>query len=333
VCDTFAWRFVHDVQALLARTFPALASNGQPHWIQDFQRPAGDVLTRALAWIRRDDPRPWFCFVNLYDVHWPYLPEGAGQSLVRDYEGPVDGFLFRSDRWQSGYRMTSADERHVADLYEGELFDLDARVASFVLALGLEHGGTAVLMTSDHGEGLGEDSAEGDSGESGLWNHDDVREPQVRVPFLLRLPEPAPAGRRVRAPVSGVDVAPTLLALAGLEPSPSSEGRNLLAGEPEAERERWVDDRDHLSPAEFRCALYRGGFKLVRTGVGAEARYELFDLAADPGATADVQGVHPEVLSGMVARMEARTLSEAALSTEPGWNPGAALHALGYAGD
>jgi choline-sulfatase len=241
----------------------------------------------------------------------------------------VDGFLFRSDRWRSGYRMTPADERHVADLYEGELFDLDARVAGFLGALRLERGGTAVVMTSDHGEGLGE----GDSAEGGLWNHDDVREPQVRVPLLVRLPEGSPAGRRVSAPVSGVDVAPTLCALAGLEPGWTSEGWNLIAGEPEAGRERWVDDRDHLSPAEFRCALYRGRFKLVRTGSGMGARYELFDLAADPAGTTDVKGEHPAVAAEMLLRMEERSPAGAPQSeVEGAWNPHEALQALGYVG-
>src|SRR6185436_3905918 len=92
-CDTFAWRFVHALQSLAARFAPGLRFNGRPHWIQDFQRPGGEVLARASAWIRRDDPRPWFCFVNLYDVHWPYLPEGDGTRFVRSYEGPVDGYL------------------------------------------------------------------------------------------------------------------------------------------------------------------------------------------------------------------------------------------------
>jgi arylsulfatase A-like enzyme len=330
LCDTFAWGFVHDVQTLLSGAIPALRFNGQPHWIQDFQRPASEVLERALAWIHRDDPRPWFCFVNLYDAHWPYLPEGEGRSsFVRPYDGPVDGYLFRSDRWRGGYRMTSADESHVGDLYDGELLDLDAEVDRFVRALELERGGTAVLLTADHGEGLGE----GDSPVGGLWNHDDVREPQVRVPLVLRLPERSPEGRRVRAPVSGVDVAPTLLALAGLEPGPNVEGRNLLAGEPASGRERWVDDRDHFSPDEFRWAFYRGSFKLVRTGAGSAASYELFDLAADPAATTDVQREHPEVLAEMVARLEARTPSGAATPSGPGWSEGDALQALGYAGN
>lgn len=330
-CDTAAWGFVHGLQSLLARLVPALRFNGQPHWIQDFQRPGGEVLARALGWIRRDDPRPWFCFVNLYDVHWPYVPEGEGRELVRPYAGPVDGYLFRSDRWQSGYRMQPADARHVSDLYEGELHDLDARVAEFLEALELERGGTAVLLTSDHGEGLGEELG---LDEQGLWNHDDVHEPQVRVPLLLRLPQPDPAGGRVRAPVSGVDVAPTLLALAGLPPPPSCEGRNLLEEPAGGERERWVDDRDHLRSADYRCVLYRGAHKLVRTGVGQDARYQLFDLEADPAGVEDVQAEHPELLAELVARMEARCAAESTAVTDAAeWSPDAGLEALGYAGE
>lgn len=325
VCDTLAWRLVHALQAFAAQFVPALRFNGRPHWIQDFQRPGDEVLARAAAWIERDDPRPWFCFVNLYDVHWPYLPEREGERLVRPYDGPVDGFLFRSDRWRPGYRMQAADKQHVNDLYEGEVFDLDARVAHFLDGLGLERGGTAVLVTADHGEGLGE-------GET--WNHDDVREPQVRVPLILRLPEPAPRGARVRSPVSGIDVAPTLLALAGLQPPPGMEGHDLLARAPAGLRERWVDDRDHLRSEDYRCALYRGGFKLVRFGLGAGARYELYDLGADPTGFEDVQAQHPELFAELVARMAARSAGEELPPSEAELGDAAAgLQALGYAGD
>lgn len=325
VCDTYAWRLVHALQAFAAQVVPALRFNGRPHWIQDFQRPGDEVLTRAAAWIGRDDPRPWFCFVNLYDVHWPYLPEREGERLVRPYDGPVDGFLFRSDAWRPGYRMQAADKQHVNDLYEGEVLDLDERVGQFLDGLALERGGTAVLVTADHGEGLGE-------GET--WNHDDVREPQVRVPLILRLPEPAPRGARVAVPASGIDVAPTLLALAGLEPAPGMEGHDLLAAAPPGERERWVDDRDHLQPDDYRCALYRGGFKLVRFGVGAEARYELYDLGSDPTGFVDVQAQHPELFAELRSRMLARGAAEDLPPSEVELGDAAAgLQALGYAGD
>jgi arylsulfatase A-like enzyme len=182
-----------------------------------------------------------------------------------------------------------------------------------------------------------------------------VREPQVRVPLILRPPEPAPHGSRVTWPVSGVDVAPTLLRLAGLEPPAQMEGVDLLAaraaGERERcvyerercvherercvhERERFVDDRDHLSPADHRFALYHGRFKLVRFGGGSDVRHELYDLVADPSGFTDVQEQHPEVFAALVARLAART-SLAGEPLDPGdsASSASALQALGYAGD
>jgi len=323
VCDTLAWQLVHAVQSLAAELVPALRFNGRPHWIQDFQRPGDEVLARALAFIRQDDPRPWFAFVNLYDVHWPYVPEGDGRErLVRPYAGPIDGFLFRSNAWQPGYVLDEHDVRHVNDLYEGEIHDLDALVSEFLAALELERGGTAVLVTADHGEGMGE----GDT-----WNHDDVREVQVRVPLILRLPQPAPRGERRTMPVSGVDVAPTLLGLAGLEIPAGMEGHDLVSERVEPARERWVDDRDHVDPSDFRCALYSEGFKLVRFGRPPEVRYELYALARDPGGFLDVQAEHPEVFGRLRARMEQRGGGTTS-SSEVG-ESAAALQALGYAGD
>ncbi|MSR60955.1 MAG: hypothetical protein EXS08_00715 [Planctomycetes bacterium] len=324
VCDTIAWRCVHAAQSLAAELVPALRFNGRPHWIQDFQRPGSEVLQRAASWIQADDPRPWFCFVNLYDVHWPYLPEGEGKErLVREYGGPVDGYLFRSDRWQDGYQLDLDDKRHVNELYEGEIFDLDAEVAGFVEQLELERGGTAVLMTADHGEGLGE----GDT-----WNHDDVREPQVRVPLVLRLPQPSPRAARLRTPASGVDVAPTLLALAGVQAPAGMEGRNLLDADLAVQRLRWVDDRDHVRPEDYRCALYSGNLKLVRFGSGSSARYELYDLARDPTGFVDMQAEQPARFAELRQLMELRLALES--STEAG-DPAAsaaALQALGYVG-
>ncbi len=328
VCDTRAWGLVHDLQALAAGALPFLRNDGRPHWFQDFQRPADEVLARALAWIADDhDERPWFCLINLYDVHWPYLPRGAaGRSLVRPYDGPLDGYLFRSQRWRAGTPIGPEDARHVADLYDGELADLDRAVTRFLDELGLDAGGTAVLLTSDHGEGLGERDT---------WNHDGVREPQVRVPLVVRLPEMRPNGRRVAGPVSGLDVAPTLLGLAGLEPPAGMQGLDLTRVEPPPERERWIEDRDHVDPSDVRVALYRGEKKLVRYGVGADARYELYDLARDPVGTEDAAREAPAEFAELVAELErARANLDAADGERV--DPGAAadaLRALGYAGD
>ncbi|MEW6072617.1 MAG: sulfatase-like hydrolase/transferase, partial [Planctomycetota bacterium] len=327
VCDTRAWKLVHDLQSVLARAIPALRNNGNPHWFQDFQRPASEVFAAARAWIGADDPRPWFCLVNVYDPHWPYVPVGPGRELlVRDYDGPLDGYLFRSDRWREGTAIGAADASHVADLYDAELHDLDLEMDAFLRDLCLEEGRTAVIVTSDHGEAFGE---------AGRWAHEDILEPQVRVPLLVRPAAPRPAGARVAAPASGVDVAPTLLALAGVPAPAEMEGLDLLAAAPAIDRALLVEDRDRLDATDVRVALYRGPWKLVRAGLPGAATFALYDLAADPLGAEDVSARHPEILATLSAELAARRArADAAEARAPAERGGAddGLRALGYAG-
>jgi len=298
VCDTRAWALVHDLQSLAARLGPPFSRNGQPHWIQDFFRPAEQVLARAAAWIDNGDPRPWFVMVNLYDVHWPYRPDPQRQrEWVEPYDGPIDGFHERSDRYPRGHRMTPRDDQHLLQLYDAEMAALDQQVDRFLGGLDLERGDTAVLMCSDHGEAFGE---------GGEYEHGDILEPQVRIPFVLRLPG-ATSGRRVPAVVSGVDVAPTLLSIAGLEIPPRYTGVDALelADAPPGEPRRiLVEDRDQMDIDDVRLALYEGPWKLVRRGLGQRQRFELFDLRSDPLGLKDVSAAEPELLERLKLELE-----------------------------
>lgn len=339
VVDTHAWKLVHDVQAIVAKLVPSLAGNGNPHWFEDFSRPAPQVLERALDWIDNGDERPWFCFINLYDVHWPYLPSDESRSRwVQPYDGDVDGYLFRSNSYttpsegEPGALLTEADDRHLMDLYDGEMWELDGRVHGFLEALDLERSDTAVLITSDHGEAFGERKT---------YEHNDILEPQVRIPFLL-VP-PRGEGRSPMAPerregkVSGIDVATTLAGLAGLpgEQVQGMSGRDLLAGPVPEERLLLVEDRDKKSQAATHYAIYEGHWKLVRTGVGEEATHELFDLREDSVGLRDVQAEHPEVAERLV-----RLLDETRApwgGDKESWEAkaitDASLQGLGYAGE
>jgi arylsulfatase A-like enzyme len=245
-----------------------------------------------LAWIRRDDPRPWFCFVNLYDVHWPYVPAAdvAGPP-VRAYGGPMDGYLFRSDALPAGFEPGPEDDRHVADLYDAEMWDLDRRVDAFLEALDLDRSNTAVLLTSDHGEAFGE---------GGRYQHEDILEPQVRIPMMIRMPgDRRPRGRRP-GPVSGVDVAPTLLAMAGLPVPEGMHGVDLLSnGDPPSDRVVLVEDRDQPTVVVPRFVIYQGPWKLVRSGQGEHLSVTLVDLGRDPDGLVDVAADHPERRAAM----------------------------------
>jgi arylsulfatase A-like enzyme len=322
VCDTYGWKLVHDLQSVLAMRFKAFRHNGLPHWIQDFQRPADQVLADARAWIDDGDPRPWFAMINLYDAHWPYLPgPEARDALVRAYNGAFDGYLFRSDAYVPGTLPDAGDTTHLKDLYDAELRQLDRDVDRFLRGLDLER--TGVLITADHGEAFGE---------AGTWMHANLFEPQLSVPFLLRLPG---ATRRGRVPtrVAGVDVAPTLLGLAGVPAPEILQGVDLTREVPDPARVILVEDSDNVDPNFVRLALYRGRWKVVRHGIPGEYVYLLYDLLNDPVGERDVSPEHPDVKAELVALLVAiRGDADARMGAEK-LDPGAGaagLHALGY---
>ncbi len=320
VCDTAVWALVKDVQSALARVNPAFRGNGLPHWFNDFQRPAAEVLAHALDFVRADDSRPWFVMINLFDVHWPYLPGDAAQERwVSPYEGPLDGYLFRSNEYEKGYRPSATDQDYIGDLYAAEMWELDAAVDRFLKHVDIERDDVHIVMTSDHGEGLGE---------GGMWSHDEFVGPQTNVPLIVYAPGRVPAGRRVTAHVSGTDVAPTLLDLAGVRPGQDVPiaGASLVDEPPPADRIVFVQDYDNPHPIRDGDAVIRGDFKFVRRG---EHR-GLFHVYDDPLNQLDITAEHPEVVAELEAELD--TLLEARAAQEEGMDNTDALRALGYLG-
>jgi arylsulfatase A-like enzyme/Flp pilus assembly protein TadD len=148
------------------------------------ERPGREVVDRALAWLERDDPRPFFLWVHLYDAHAPYEPPPA---------------------WR---------DRHPGRPYDGEISEVDEQVGRLLAAL--QKSGrarrTVIAVVGDHGEGLGEHGEQ----THGLL----LYEPTLHVPLLLRAPGRL-ARRVIATPVSTVDLAPTL---AGLLDRPLAAG-------------------------------------------------------------------------------------------------------------
>jgi arylsulfatase A-like enzyme/Flp pilus assembly protein TadD len=142
------------------------------------ERSAGEVTDRALEWLAAA-PRPFFLWVHYYDPHLDYRPP--------------DPFA----------------ERFASNPYDGEIAYVDSQLGRLLATIeGRESGRKRlVLVTSDHGESLGE------HGESthAYTLYDAV----LRVPLVLH-GSGVPEGRVVESLVRAVDVAPTLIELAGL---------------------------------------------------------------------------------------------------------------------
>jgi arylsulfatase A-like enzyme len=137
---------------------------------------------------------------------------------------------------------------------------------------------TVIVLTSDHGESLGEHGYFFDHGE-------DLFEPSMAIPLIVTVPG-APAGVRSRALASTLDIVPTLLDLLKVSYPPDLAGVSLLAeakGQASAARARLFGQNERNL-----TATWDERYRLVATPVEGGARLALFDRASDPGETRDV---------------------------------------------
>ncbi len=209
------------------------------------------------------------------------------------------------------------------DAYDGEVTYADELVGRLLERLKARER-LVVAVTADHGEGLG-DHAEA---EHGIFLYREA----VRVPFLLRLPGGAGAGRRVASPVAQADIPATLLDLTGL-PTDGLDGASLRdalgGGEPPARRvySETLYPRYHFGWSELQ-AVTEGRFRFVRA-----PRPELYDLTRDPGEKQNVLGERPgagAAMSDWLAR-QSEAFSIAAPEQVPA-ETREKLQALGYVG-
>jgi arylsulfatase len=235
-------------------------------------RTAREVSARALAWLA-DAREPFFLWLHYFDPHDPYEPPPRHREFDRGNGSPRSGDrrldLMRGrqpgEPWfEAGRIFDARDVQHLVNLYDGEIQFADAQLGRVLDALA-ERGladSTVVVFVSDHGEWLGE-------GER--WDHcQTLREVEIRVPFLWSVGGKPLAGLgRVAVPVSTVDLAPTLLAVLGVEyPADAFDGVDLHR--PPQRRSVFADWRGAT-------AVRRGPWKLV----ARDAPIALFELEGD----------------------------------------------------
>ena len=272
--------------------FPRGADPARPSYVER----RGDATTSAaLAWIsgKGAGGAPLFTWLHLFDPHAPYEPPEpfASRFKGREYEGEV-----------------AFADRQLGRLLEG-----------WRAARGRD---PIVVVTSDHGEGLGE------HGEPthGLFIYDST----IRVPLVVAGPG-VPPGRVPGTLARGIDVAPTLLDLAGVPVPASVEGRSLRAA--------WEGGGGREEPAYVESLFGRLGFGWAPLHGWRERglmfidapRPEMYDLRADPGQARNVAGDRVEDLARM------RRAVRAAMATAPEARPAAIpreareqLRSLGY---
>jgi arylsulfatase len=252
---------------------------------------ADQVTDLGLAWLEGITGEPFFLALHYSDPHFPYAPlEGLA---FEPYDDPQRREAFRAalppehrDEFTTGsYRLL---ERHSA-AYDSEILQTDRHVARVLEWLEREQlaDRTLVVLTADHGEGLGQRAiAPGERVHGGpigrfyLSHGTQLYDEQVRVPLVFVGPQ-VPAGVRVPAHVSLIDVMPTVLALMHV-PVPQGLHGQLLRFDQDHTQQRPVFaycSRATTVTVEDRWRLHVPRDYRVRD---QGARPELYDLAADP---------------------------------------------------
>ncbi len=207
----------------------------------------------AIDWLRRSAAEPFFLFFHTFETHAPYLARepfysrwagdaGLSGAPIRIYDRLLpplaeEGFALRKQLvverdGEAGFGVSPEQQIQVGVTYDSGIAYADRHLGRLLDTLTERDLArrTLVVLTSDHGESLGED---------GLLSHGHLHDSNLRVPFILALPDGRAKGERIPTQISLVDVVPTVLDLLGVPVPGGLDGRSLtplLSGAPPAPR-------------------------------------------------------------------------------------------------
>ena len=282
--------------------------------VGDQANPPGVAIRRTFSaaenWLRQNADRPFFLFIHTYEVHIPYLRSRFAQKLPRGELGAVVN-IGENQRIRDGeVKLGREEQRYLAALYDGGVRVADREVGRFISLLN-ELGiadQTLVVVTSDHGEDLG-DRYPHYAAEHGHSLYDEL----VRIPLIIREPQRERSPRRITQTVRSVDIMPTILDLLGVK-HPAGDGSSLVPLVRGREAGHRVALSHNLRFGPERLALRMGEFKLIRNvspdpsepPVDANApAVEFYDLSSDPDERSNLASGRPSEVARLQRELDA----------------------------
>lgn len=215
-----------------------------------------DLADRTIEAVGDLTGRPWFIYAHAIGPHNPYEPPAP------------------YDRKFTKENPKSDDERsRTVNLYDGEIGFTDAQFGRVIDELKRldQYNNTAIVVIADHGEQFWEHGELG----HGISLHDE----EVRIPFILKLPKGDAGGTVISDTAEIIDVAPTLLDIAALDPPATFQGQTLM---PVVRGEAAGEDAAYSSLFLEKHSAYSARsqqFKYIN--YLAERRTDWFDLVTD----------------------------------------------------
>jgi arylsulfatase A-like enzyme len=258
-------------------------------------RPSEETIDRAIAWLtERTSSDRLFLWVHLFDAHGPYIPHHRFPPQSKADERRLLQFLIEQHQLDVGFFRRS--HKRILTLmgeYDGEVAALDRAVKRLfeTVEQRLGKADTLWILTSDHGEGLGNHRWLGHT--KMIYNE------QLRTPLILYSSSGSLPGRKIEHVVENVDLLPTVAALVGgsLESQAGevqgSSWLPLLNGAHDRfpDKQAFAERREFLVEEHGGTSKYEKGEKyalqdrrhkyILRT----EGGDEFFDVVADPYET------------------------------------------------
>ena len=260
----------------------------------------------AVAWLRQNAAadEPLFLYLGIRSPHptfvtSDYYLDRIDAALVdvpeRDhYTHPVLEYQRQNKNWEHGFNADTV--RLIRRIYFAMIAEVDEMVGEVLTALSETGLGdtTHVIFTSDHGEMAMEHRQ---------FYKTSHYEPSAHIPMIVAGPG-IPAGGEAEAPVSLVDIYPTLMEIAGAEGPQDLDGHSLLTLAREGAdltRPDWAFSECHDSSCGTGFfMLRRGPWKYMALPGFAPL---LFNLDDDPGEVHDLAPSRPEVVGEMDAAL------------------------------
>ena len=270
------------------------------------------TFTAVERWLSKPHAGRFFLFVHTYEPHTPYTNHDFTRGLDPGRVGPV--FTLRDVHHvkQQTLVLTAAETAYVEALYDGDIASTDRHVGRLLRALdtfGLADR-VAVIVTSDHGEGLGAPYPHNtaDHGHALL-------DALVMVPLIIRDPTDAAArGVVVEEQVRTIDILPTVASLMQVPLAGPLDGRSLLPllhGEEDGERLALIGQTKAGPP---RVGLRTMGHKYIKTLSQSAEGFEpldpppperqLYDLRNDPRERDNLVDRRPELATALDTLLE-----------------------------
>jgi len=266
---------------------------------------------RTIEWVEewfervyRPD-RPFFLFINLMECHLMYdAPDADHERYLTGDASPVVRRIHSNDLFRilaGEVELTEKEWTDFGDIYDGDLHYLDRKLEELFRFLDRRHflDQAIVIITSDHGEHLGEHF---------FIDHQlSVYDPLIRIPLIIKVPEGMAGQIAIDGMVQTVDIYPTLIEMLGYREEAETLGlqgyslsgqltspRTFSISEYDSPKER-IDSFLEKNPDRISIRKYDRDLRAIRTdslkyvwdsnGDGA-----LYDLLQDPGEEIDLVG-------------------------------------------